>query len=118
MHMHVLYQEKVTPCRPAGSVGGGWVARSLPGWPTIGQASSSSPPGEKESPGHGPGRTCADEPIPGVATRHLVGQGREDPPAGRGPRMPDGDRTPIHVDPIPVHRIGGGTLPAFLPGRR
>ena len=31
--------------------------------------------------------------------------------------MPDGDRTSIHVDPIPVHRIGGGTLPTFLPGR-
>src|SRR6266481_8112257 len=72
---------------------------------------------EKKSPGHGPRRAHADEPIACVATRHLIGQGGENPSAGRGPRMPEGDRTAIHVDAVPVHRIGGGALPALLPGR-
>src|SRR5262245_55378073 len=94
MHMHV-YAEKTTPCKP--SV-----------W---------SFPREKKSPCHGSCGTHADESIPGVATRHLIGQGGEDPPARCGPRVPDSDRTSIHVDPLPVHRVGGGTLPALLPGR-
>src|SRR5262249_21499388 len=64
------------------------------------ETNSSSLPSEKESPGHGPGRTHADEPIPCVATRHLIGQAGENPSAGRGPRTPDGDRTCIHVDLI------------------
>src|SRR6266446_3966629 len=72
---------------------------------------------EKKSPCHGPRRAHADEPIACVATRHLIGQGGENPSAGRGPRMPDGDRASIHVDPLPVHRIGGGTLPALFPCR-
>src|SRR5258708_38096952 len=69
---------------------------------------------EKKSPCH---RSCcahADEPIACVATRHLIGQGGEDSSAGCGPRMADGDRASIHVDPLPVHRIGGETLPAFF----
>src|SRR5207302_5924075 len=72
---------------------------------------------EQKSPGHGPRGAHADEPVACVATRHLIGERGQNPPAGCRPRMPDGDRASIHVDPIPVHRIGGGTLPAFLPCR-
>src|SRR6266404_5184586 len=72
-------------------------------------------PGEKKSPGHGARRAHADQPVAGVATRHLIGERGQDPSARCRPRMPDGDRASIHVDPIPVHRIGGGTFPAFLP---
>src|SRR6266850_2534682 len=72
---------------------------------------------KKESPGHGPRRAHADESIACVATRHLIGERGQDPSAGCRPRMPDGDRASIHVDPIPVHGIGGGTFPAFLPCR-
>src|SRR5260370_38049690 len=79
--------------------------------------SISSLPSEKKSPCHATGRTHADESKPCIATRHLIGQGRQNPSARCGPRMSDGDRTSIHVDPIPVHRIGGGTLPALLPCR-
>src|SRR6267143_1587764 len=72
---------------------------------------------KKESPGHGPRRTHADQPVACIATRHLIGARGENPAARCRPRMPDGDRASIHVDPIPVHGIGGRTLPAFLPRR-
>src|SRR5438445_6804199 len=77
----------------------------------------SSLPSEKESPRHGPRRAHADESIACVATRHLIGQGGENPSTRCRPRVPDRDRASIYVDPIPVHRIGGGALPAFLPCR-
>src|SRR5882762_7125693 len=79
---------------------------------------ATSLPSKKKSPCHGPCRAHADESIACVATRHLIGERGENPSASRGPRMPDGDRASIHVDPIPVHWISGGTLPALLPRRR
>src|SRR5256885_17000910 len=42
--------------------------------------------GEKKSPGHGPRCAHADESIACVATRHLIGQGGENPSACCGPR--------------------------------
>src|SRR6266851_3171857 len=72
---------------------------------------------KKESPGHGPRRAHADEPVACVATRHLIGERGQNPSARCRPWMPDGDRASIHVDPIPVHWISGGTFPAFLPRR-
>ena len=32
--------------------------------------------------------------------------------------MADGDRAAVHVDALPIHRIGGRTFPALLPRRR
>src|SRR5438876_8903518 len=74
-------------------------------------------PSEKESPCHGACRAHTDESIACVATRHLIGERGENPSASRGPRMSDGDRASVHVDPIPVHGIRGETLPALLPRR-
>ena len=56
-----------------------------------------------------------NQPIARVAARHLVGERREDPSAGRRPGVPDSHRAAVHVDATPVHRTSRRTFPPALP---